>query len=162
MTGAKLVLPGPKMGDGETLYELFQSEDVTLSLGVPTVWLAVLGYCDKTGKKISTVKRTIIGGAAVPRSMIQALRDKHGIEVRQGWGMTETSPLGVVNTIKAGMEDLDDEERLDLAVKAGRGLFGIEMRIVDDDGNALPWDGEAFGALQVREAQLTLDASNRK
>lgn len=150
MTGAKLVLPGPKMGDGETLYELFESEGVTISLGVPTVWLAVLGYCEKTGKTISTIERTIIGGAAVPRSMIQALRDKHGIEVRQGWGMTETSPLGVVNTIKAGMEDLDDEQRLDLAVKAGRGLFGIEMRIVDDDGNELPWDGEAFGALQVR------------
>jgi fatty-acyl-CoA synthase len=82
--------------------------------------------------------------------MIQVLRDKHDVEVRQGWGMTETSPLGVVNTIKTGLEDLDDDARLDLAAKAGRGLFGIEMRIVDDEGTALPWDGEAFGALQVR------------
>jgi fatty-acyl-CoA synthase len=150
MTGAKLVLPGPKMGDGETLYELFETEGVTISLGVPTVWLGVLAYTEKTGRKINSVERTVIGGAAVPRAMIQALRDRHGIEVRQGWGMTETSPLGVVNTVKAGLESLNAEERLDLAVKAGRGLFGIQMRIVDDEGEELPWDGEAFGALQVR------------
>ncbi|MDX1482332.1 MAG: 3-(methylthio)propionyl-CoA ligase [Woeseiaceae bacterium] len=150
MVGAKLVLPGPKMGDGETLCELFETEHVTISLGVPTVWLAVLAYAEQAGKKLETVERAIIGGAAVPRAMIQKLKERHGIEVRQGWGMTETSPLGVTNTIKAGMEDLDDEARLDLAVRAGRGLFGIEMRIVDDDGAELPWDGEAFGALQVR------------
>ena len=150
MAGAKLVLPGPKMGDGETLYRLMEAEGVTLSLGVPTVWLALLAYMDQVGKTLHSLKRAVIGGAAVPRSMIQVLRDKHDVEVRQGWGMTETSPLGVVNTIKTGLEDLDDDARLDLAAKAGRGLFGIEMRIVDDEGAALPWDGEAFGALQVR------------
>ena len=150
MAGAKIVYPGPKMGDGETLYSLMESEGVTLSLGVPTVWLALLAYTDKTGKRLTSLERAVIGGAAVPRSMIQILRDKHDVEVRQGWGMTETSPLGVTNTIKAGLEGLNDDERLDLATKAGRGLFGIEMRIVDDEGNELPWDGEAYGALQVR------------
>jgi acyl-CoA synthetase (AMP-forming)/AMP-acid ligase II len=150
MAGAKLVYPGPKMGDGETLYRLMEDEGVTLSLGVPTVWLALLAYMDQVGKTLHSLKRALIGGAAVPRSMIQALRDKHDVEVRQGWGMTETSPLGVTNTLKIDLEGLDAEERLDLAAKAGRGLFGIEMRIVNDEGTALPWDGEAFGALQVR------------
>jgi fatty-acyl-CoA synthase len=82
--------------------------------------------------------------------MIQAFRDQHDVELRQGWGMTETSPLGACNTLKAGLEGLSDDEKLDLATKAGRGLFGCEMRIVDDDGNELPWDGVAYGALQVR------------
>ncbi len=150
MVGAKLVFPGPKMGDGATIFELMESEGVTISLGVPTVWLAVLAYTEQTGSRLNSLERAIIGGAAVPRSMIEALRDKHGVEVRQGWGMTETSPLGVTNTIKSELEHLDDEQRLDLAVKAGRSLFGIELRIVDDDGRELPWDGEAFGALQVR------------
>jgi len=150
MAGAKIVYPGPKMGDGETLYKLMEAEGVTLSLGVPTVWLAILAYTGKTGQKLGSLQRVVIGGAAVPRSMIEILRDEHDVEVRQGWGMTETSPLGVCNAIKAGMEGLSDAERLDLAVKAGRGLFGIDMRIVDDAGNELPWDGEAYGALQVR------------
>ena len=82
--------------------------------------------------------------------MIEAFRDKHGVELRQGWGMTETSPIGTVNTIKAGLESLSSDEQLDLATKAGRGIFGVEIRIVDDNGDEQPWDGEAFGALQVR------------
>ena len=150
MTGCKIVYPGPKMGDGETLYELMDSENVTMSLGVPTVWMALLAYCKQAGKRLDKLQRTIIGGAAVPRSMIQQFRDDHGVEVRQGWGMTETSPLGVTNTIKAGLEDLSSEEKLDLGVKAGRGIFGFEMRIVDDGGEELPWDGVVYGALQVR------------
>ena len=150
MGGAKLVLPGPKMGDGEALYELMDSEDVTMALGVPTVWLALLQYTEKTGKRLDKLERSLVGGAAVPRAMIEAFRDKHGVELRQGWGMTETSPIGTVNTIKAGLEGLSKDEQLDLATKAGRGIFGVELRIVGDDGKELPWDGEAFGALQVR------------
>ncbi|NIL95355.1 MAG: long-chain-fatty-acid--CoA ligase [Woeseiaceae bacterium] len=150
MAGAKLVLPGPKMGDGEVLCELLDSEDVTLSLGVPTVWLALLQYCEKTGKRLDKLQRTLIGGAAVPRSMIQEFRDKHDVEVRQGWGMTETSPLGVASTLKAGLENRSPDEKLDFAAKAGRGIFGCELRIVDEEGSALPWDGEAYGPLQVR------------
>lgn len=150
MVGAKLVFPGPKMGDGATLVDLIESEGVTLALGVPTVWQALLAHAEKAGKRLDGLKRTIIGGAAVPRSMIQAFRDRHGVEVRQGWGMTETSPLGALNAPKAGFEDLSGEEQLDLAARAGRGLYGVEMRIVDDAGTELPWDGETFGALQVR------------
>ena len=150
MVGCKIVYPGPKMGDGQALYELMDSENVTASLGVPTVWLALLKYCRETGKRLDKMQRTIAGGAAVPRSMIKEFRDKHGVEVRQGWGMTEMSPLGVTNTRKAGLEHLSDEQQLDLAAKAGRGIFGCELRIVDDAGKELPWDGEAYGALQVR------------
>jgi len=157
MTGAKLVFPGPKMGDGEALYALMDSEDVTLALGVPTVWLALLQYTEKAGKRLDKLDRSIVGGAAVPRAMIEAFRDKHDVEVRQGWGMTEMSPVGAVNTVKAGLEDLSSDELLDLATKAGRGVFGCELRIVDDGGNELPWDGEAYGALQVRGPWICSD-----
>jgi len=138
------------MGDGEALYELLDSEDVSIALGVPTVWLALLQYCEKAGKKLAKLEKTLIGGAAVPRSMIEKFYKVHDVEVRQGWGMTEMSPLGTVNVLKAGLETLSDEEKIDLATKAGRGLFGCELRIVDDEGTVLPWDGVAYGALQVR------------
>jgi fatty-acyl-CoA synthase len=157
MVGAKIVFPGPKMGDGEALYELMDSEDVTIALGVPTVWLALLQYCASAGKRLDKLKRSIVGGAAVPRSMIEEFRDKHGVEIRQGWGMTEMSPLGTCNSIKAGLESLSDDEKLDLATKAGRGIFGCELRIVDDEGRELPWDGVAYGALQVRGPWICSD-----
>jgi len=157
MVGAKLVLPGPKMGDGETLCELMDTEDVTLALGVPTVWLALLQYTEKAGKRLDKLERTIVGGAALPRSMIEAFRDQHGVEVRQAWGMTETSPLGVANSLKAGLPEMTPDEQLDLATKAGRGVYGCDLRIVDDAGNELPWDGEAYGALQVRGAWICSD-----
>ena len=157
MVGAKLVFPGPKMGDGEALYELMESEDVTIALGVPTVWLALLQYCESAGKRLDKLVRSIVGGAAVPRSMIQTFRDVHGVEIRQGWGMTEMSPLGTCNSLKAGLESLSDDEKLDLATKAGRGIFGCELRIVDDEGKELPWDGIAYGALQVRGPWICSD-----
>jgi len=145
------------MGDGETLFELFDSEDVTLALGVPTIWLALLQYCEQAGKRLDKLQRTVIGGAAVPQSMIREFRDVHEVEVRQGWGMTEMSPLGTLNCIKAGLETLSDQERLDIATKAGRGIFGVEMRIVDDDGGELLWDGVAYVALQVRGPWICSD-----
>jgi len=157
MVGAKLVLPGPKMGDGETLCELMDSEDVTLALGVPTVWLALLQYTEKAGKRLKKLQRTIVGGAALPRAMIEAFRDQHGVDVRQAWGMTETSPLGVANSLKAGLPDMTPDELLDLGTKAGRGVYGCDLRIVDDEGNELPWDGEAYGALQVRGPWICSD-----
>jgi len=157
MVGAKLVFPGPKMGDGEALYELMESERVTIALGVPTVWLALLQYCASAGKRLKTLRSSIVGGAAVPRSMIQAFRDDHDVEIRQGWGMTEMSPLGTCNSIKAGLETLSEEAKLDLATKAGRGIFGCELRIVDDEGHDLPWDGIAYGALQVRGPWICSD-----
>ncbi|MEQ9561396.1 MAG: 3-(methylthio)propionyl-CoA ligase [Woeseiaceae bacterium] len=157
MVGAKLVFPGPKMGDGETLCALMENESVTLSLGVPTVWMALLQYCEKAGKRLEKLQRTIIGGAAVPESMIRAFRDRHDVVAHQGWGMTEMSPLGTFNSLKAGMEDLSPEEILRIRTKAGRGLYGVEMRIVDDEQRELPWDGESFGALQVRGPWICSD-----
>ena len=157
MVGAKLVFPGPRMGDGAALYELMDSEDVTIALGVPTVWLALLQYCASSGKRLDKLKRSIVGGAAVPRSMIEEFRDEHGVEIRQGWGMTETSPLGTCNSLKAGLESLSDDEKLDLSTKAGRGIFGCELRIVNDEGQLLPWDGIAYGALQVRGPWICSD-----
>ncbi len=157
MVGAKIVFPGPKMGDGETLYGLIESEEVTLALGVPTVWLALLQYAAKAGKRLNKLQRTIIGGAAVPESMIREFQDDHDVVVHQGWGMTETSPLGTLNSPKAGMESLTNDESIAVATKAGRGLFGCELRIVDDDKNELPWDGVAYGALQVRGPWICSD-----
>ncbi len=157
MVGAKLVFPGPKMGDGEALYELLESEEVTLACGVPTVWLALLQYAAKAGKRLNKLQRTVIGGAAVPESMIREFQDDHDVSVHQGWGMTEMSPLGTLNSPKAGMESLSGDERIAIATKAGRGIFGCEMKIVDDDNNELPWDGVAYGALRVRGPWICSD-----
>ncbi|MDZ7643197.1 MAG: 3-(methylthio)propionyl-CoA ligase [Woeseiaceae bacterium] len=150
MVGAKIVFPGPKMGDGEALYNMMESEQVSVALGVPTVWMALLQYASANDKRLTCLQRTAIGGAAVPESMIREFRDRHDVVVCQGWGMTEMSPLGTVNTLKAGMEDLSGDDYVKLKAKAGRGIFGVEMRIVDDEGREQPWDGKAFGALQVR------------
>jgi len=150
IVGSKLVFPGPKMGDGETLYNMMESEDVSIALGVPTVWLGLLQHAKSAGKKLNTLQRTVIGGAAVPESMIRQFRDEHEVDVIQGWGMTEMSPLGTASTLKAGTEELSADELITLKAKAGRGIYGVEMRIVNDAGDVLPWDGVAYGALQVR------------
>ncbi|MBJ90707.1 MAG: long-chain fatty acid--CoA ligase [Woeseia sp.] len=157
IAGSKLVFPGPKMGDGETLYNLIEQEAVSLSLGVPTVWLTLLQYADSVGKKLEKLDRTIIGGAAVPETMIRQFRDKHDVDVIQGWGMTEMSPLGTVSKPKSGMEDMTDDEMVALKAKQGRKIFGVEMRIVDDQGIELPWDGVAYGSLQVRGPWICSD-----
>ncbi|MFK8053202.1 MAG: 3-(methylthio)propionyl-CoA ligase [Woeseiaceae bacterium] len=150
MVGAKIVMPGPKMGDGETLFTLLTEEQVTLALGVPTVWLALLDYAERNELRLSHLQRTVVGGAAVPASMIEAFRDQHDVVVHQGWGMTEMSPLGTLNKLLPKHESLSDEEKVKIQTKAGRGIFGVEMKIVDDEGNEQPWDGVAYGALMVR------------
>jgi fatty-acyl-CoA synthase len=150
MVGSKMVMPGPKMADGESLQNLIETEKVTFSSGVPTIWLALLDYLEKTGKTIPTMTRVSVGGAACPRTIIERFKHQYNIEVVQGWGMTETSPLGTIFCKKAGMDDLTDEELIDLQCLQGRGVFGIEMRIVDENNEELPWDGVAFGALKVR------------
>jgi fatty-acyl-CoA synthase len=157
MVGSKLVFPGPKMGDGEALCELIETESVNVALGVPTVWLALLQHCEQSGTIMKSLERTVIGGAAVPRAMIEQFKKVHDVDAIQGWGMTEMSPLGTANTPKAGQESFTQEERFDLATKAGRGIFGCELRIVDDDGQELPWDGVAYGALQVRGPWICSD-----
>jgi len=150
MVGVKLVFPGPKMGDGETLQALIEEEKVTFSAGVPTVWLALLQYLSESGKKIDSLNRVIIGGAACPVMVMREFLDKHNVYVNHAWGMTETGPLGTVNTLKAGMEKLPEDALYAIKQKQGRALFGIEMKIVDDDNQELPRDGVATGVLMVR------------
>ena len=147
--GAKLVFPGPKL-DGASVYELLDKEQVTLSAGVPTVWLALLDYCAQNKLKMSSVKRTVIGGSAVPVSMIERFWKDHGAEVIQGWGMTEMSPLGTTTRFNRGERDLPDAERFAITAKQGRPVFGCEMKIVDDAGNDLPQDGSVSGNMVVR------------
>ena len=157
MVGSKIVYPGPKMADGETLYNLMEEEKVTVSLGVPTVWMVLLQYAAKHNKKLNSLQRTIIGGAAVPESMIRDFQDNHDVFVQQAWGMTEMTPLGTVMSLKHGMEDLTNDELVSLQTKQGRGMFGVGMRIVDDNQEVLPWDGIAYGALQVKGPWICSD-----
>ena len=149
MTGAKIVFPGPFM-DGKSLTQLIHEEDVTFSAGVPTIWAGVDAHLKETNQKISSVKRIIIGGSAVPQSMIRNYQTEYDVEVIQGWGMTELSPLGTINTFKKKHLDLDEESQYALRTTQGRVLFGIDMKIVDPEGKELPWDGEAFGDLLIR------------
>ena len=149
IAGTKLVFPGPGL-DGENLANLIEDEKVTDAWGVPTVWLGLLGYMKKTGKKFSTLTRTLIGGSAVPKSMIEEFRNDFGVEAIQGWGMTEMSPLGTVATPRPSQRDGDWNEELRLRASQGRLVFGVEMKIVDAEGKALPHDGESQGELLVR------------
>ncbi len=150
MVGAKLVFPGPKMADGETLQRLIEEEGVTLALGVPTIWLALLQYLESSGKGLGRLERTVVGGAACPPAIMRAFLEGYGVRTLHGWGMTEMSPIGTVNTPRPEWLDLTVEEQLEKAESQGHGVFGVEMRIVGDAGKELPWDGEAFGDLQVR------------
>lgn len=150
MTGGKLVLPGRGAGDPATLVDLISSERVTVALGVPTVWLALLQHLAATGARLPSLKRTVVGGAACPQAVIDEFRDRHGVETHHAWGMTETSPLGTFNAPKPGQEQLPPAAARALRAKQGRSVFGVEMRIVGDDGHELPRDGRTFGSLQVR------------
>ena len=149
MTGAKLVLPGPNL-DGKSLYQLMEAEGVTVSAGVPTVWAGLLAYLDQHGKRFSRPPRLVIGGSACPPAMIRRFEAVYGVQILHAWGMTEMSPIGTICTLKAKHAGLDDEGRLAVMAKAGRPHFGVEMKIVDSDGNELPRDGVAFGDLLVR------------
>ena len=150
MVGMKLVLPGPKMADGEALTDLMNSEKVTFSSGVPTIWLALLDYLESNNLTIPSLSRVSVGGAACPRVIIERFRRQHDCSVVQGWGMTETSPLGTIFSLKKGMEDYSEEQITEMQLQQGRGVFGIEMCIFDASGRELPWDGETSGALKVR------------
>jgi acyl-CoA synthetase (AMP-forming)/AMP-acid ligase II len=148
MNGVKLVFPGPRL-DGESLYELFESEGVTQSLGVPTVWLGFAAHLRSTGARCTTLRRVLSGGSAVPPAMI-AFFEERGIEMRQGWGMTEMSPLGTTSALKARHLGQDAAAVRAIAAKAGRPVFGVELKIVDDEGRELPHDGKAVGEVLAR------------
>jgi fatty-acyl-CoA synthase len=149
MAGAKLVLPGADYS-GPAVYELLDREQVTITAGVPTVWLMLLEYLKREGKTLPHLETLVVGGAPAPRAMIEAFQDDFGIQVCHAWGMTEMSPVGTTGRLKAKARALPKEARLDLQCKQGRAVYGVDMKIVDAAGAALPHDGEAFGELLVR------------
>ena len=147
--GARMVMPGPGL-DGPSLVNLIDTYNVTIALGVPTIWLGLLGEAQKSGSTLDSLKRTVVGGSACPPSMIDAFRDTYGVDVIHAWGMTEMSPLGTSNQPLAKHADLSEAEQHKSRENQGRPPWGIEMKIVDDSGNTLPSDGEAQGDLLVR------------
>jgi fatty-acyl-CoA synthase len=149
MTGAKLVFPGAGL-DGKSLHELFESEGVTLSAGVPTVWQGLLAYVEAQRLSFSTMRRTVIGGSACPPAMIRTFGEKYGVQVLHAWGMTEMSPLGTACTFKPKHLAMTADERYQVMASQGRALYGVDMKIVDEDGAELPWGGERSGDLLVR------------
>jgi 3-(methylthio)propionyl---CoA ligase len=149
LVGCKLVMPGPHL-DGKSLYELFESERVTFSAGVPTVWLGLLNHVKSEGLKFSTFKRTVIGGSACPPAMMKTLQQDYGVEVIHAWGMTEMSPLGTLAKLNAEQLALPPVEQQRLLEKQGKVIYGVDMTVVDDDGHALAWDGASSGNLAVR------------
>ena len=149
MVGAKLVFPGPQL-DGPSLYDLFEAEGVTLSAGVPTVWQGLLNHVDSQGLAFSTMRRTIVGGSACPPAMLRAFQQRHQVQVLHAWGMTETSPLGTSGVLKAAHQALPEAAREALQLKQGRAVFGVEMKIIDEQGVALAHDGRTSGELMVR------------
>ena len=149
LVGAKIVFPGAGL-DGKSLHELFESERVTFSAGVPTVWGGLIIYMKEHGLKLTTLKRTIIGGAACPPAMMRTLEDDFGIEVNHAWGMTEMSPLGSVCKLQEKHLAMAPEDQRRLREKQGHVIFGVDWKIVDGEGRELPWDGQAFGDLMVR------------
>ena len=149
LVGASLVLPGRAL-DGASIAELIQAEGVTFLLGVPTIWVGVADHLDQTGERLTSVKTIAVGGSAPTAALVRRIEDRLGGEVRQIWGMTETSPLGVINTPLPQHAGEDEAATLQRKLKQGRGLWGVDLRIVGEDGAELPRDGRGTGALQVR------------
>jgi len=148
--GARMVLPGPKMGDGATLAALIAEEHVTHAAGVPTVWQNLLNHAREAGVTLSSLRRVVVGGSACPLSIMEEFRQRHGAEVLHAWGMTEMSPIGTVNALPAGIDELPQARQDALRVKQGQPVFGVQVKIVDDAGRELPWDGKTTGILKVR------------
>jgi fatty-acyl-CoA synthase len=154
MSGATMVMPGAKL-DGESVYELIETNGVTCSAAVPTVWLGLLAYLEQTGKPITKLKRVFIGGSACPRAMTEAFEKRYGVNVVHAWGMTEMSPVGSVCYVKPQLGHLQGEALYDLKMKQGYAFFTVEMKIENDEGQELPWDGKTFGRLKVRGPAVT-------
>jgi fatty-acyl-CoA synthase len=149
MNGIKIVMPGMQM-DGPSLYNQIENENISMAFGVPTIWMQLLGHCRENNLKLNSLKKTLVGGAAVPVSMIKEFDEKHDVTLVQGWGMTEMSPLGTTNILTDEMLSMPKEERYVLQAKAGRPIYGVEIDIRDEEGKSLPHDGKAYGNLVVR------------
>ncbi len=149
MVGAKLVLPGKNL-DGKSIYNLLENQKVTFTAAVPTIWLMLFQYLEKENKKINYLKSCAIGGSACPKFMIENFSKKYGVKVVHAWGMTETSPLGTVNKPLNKHNGLSGQEKLELATKQGRPIYGVDIKVEDDSGNELPRDGKSSGNLWVK------------
>ncbi len=154
--GCKLVFPGAAL-DGKSVYELLDSEHVTFAAGVPTVWQMLLTHMSQNSLRLPALTRTVIGGSACPPAMIDAFRKQHGVEVLHAWGMTEMSPLGTLCSLKNKHLSLPEDEQMALRLKQGRAIFGVDMKVVDPQGNELPWDGKTAGDLLVRGPWVVRD-----
>jgi len=149
MVGAKLVLPGRHL-DGESVQKLIEEEKVTFTAAVPTIWLMLFEYLELSGKKLDSLKSCVVGGSACPRFMMEKFYEKYGVEVLHCWGMTETSPIGTINRPLAKHVGQSFSERLDVAVKQGRPVYGVEIKITDENGITLANNGNDFGNLWIR------------
>ncbi|MGA1168244.1 MAG: 3-(methylthio)propionyl-CoA ligase, partial [Burkholderiaceae bacterium] len=147
--GCKLVFPGGAL-DGASVYELIEAEGVTMAAGVPTVWQMLLAHMSQTQQRFGTLQRTVIGGSACPPAMIDTFVQTYGVEVLHAWGMTEMSPLGTVNTLKYSQLQSPLQTQRQARLKQGRAVYGVDMKIVDDQGAEVAWDGVQFGNLMVR------------
>ena len=156
MVGAKMVLPGPAL-DGKSLCELFESEKVTITAGVPTVWMGMLQHVRQTGARFSTLERAVVGGSACPPAMMEAFEKELGVQLFHAWGMTEMSPLGSFCRLRHKHESLPAAEQREILLKQGRVPYGVDWKIVDGEGRELPWDGKAFGDLYVRGPWVVRD-----
>ena len=149
IAGAKLVLPGPKL-DGASLYELMEAEKVTISAGVPTIWMGLIAHCEQHHLRFSTMRKTGVGGSAMTKALIAKFNDVYKVEVHHGWGMTETTAIATMSNISNHEMDWPIEEQHALVAKQGKSVFGVELKIVDEEGNTLPRDGNTQGELMVR------------
>jgi acyl-CoA synthetase (AMP-forming)/AMP-acid ligase II len=149
LSGARLVLPGPKL-DGASLYELMEAERVTISAGVPTIWQALIGHVEQNGLQFSTMKCTAVGGSAMPQALIAKFADTYGVEVRHGWGMTETTAVATISVLTANDRTKPPEAQHAVVAKQGKSVFGVDIKVVDESGATLPRDGSSQGELMVR------------
>ncbi|NKB39031.1 MAG: long-chain-fatty-acid--CoA ligase [Gammaproteobacteria bacterium] len=150
MIGSKLVFPGRYLGNGEVLQNLITKEKVSFAVGVPTIWQLLIDYLEQSGKKIEPLRRAIVGGAACPQSLFDQFSNEYDVELIQGWGMTELGSVGTVNIPGPDFEHLNEAEKKSSVLKQGRPIFGVQVKITDDEGKELPWDGQTSGHLYVR------------
>ena len=150
LLGAGLVLPNRFMGNPEVVSRLITQEQVTYSVSVPTIWQLLLDYLDKSDGNIKSLRKALIGGSASPLTLFDRFRDDYGVELVQGWGMTEICSAGTLNVPGPHLSTLNDEQRRQYPLKQGRPMFGLQMKITDDEGHTLPWDGVSAGHLKVK------------
>ena len=157
LVGAGIVFPGRFMGNPQVVSRLIAQEKVTYGVSVPTIWQMLLDHLDQAGGNLDTLRKAVVGGAATPLSLFERFMNDYGVELAQGWGMTELCSAGTLNVPGPDFELLDEEQRRQYPLKQGKPIFGLEVKITDDEDNALPWDGVAAGHLKVKGPVVTRD-----